>query len=173
MILRPAGSSPAFSPHPPARQTRSKLSPEAMTAIGMSLALHACVGAYLFAHHFNLLVLPTPPVVDRPVIIETVKFPPPPPPSTHEKHQPPRQTAQEPIHLHVTNTLLGLDPGPAVELPSGPPGGGGQGLSQVISQPPAPPQLKPKVILCVNPDWIAKPSGAQLADAYIPTARSG
>ena len=56
-----------------------------------------------------------------------------------------------------------LDPGPAVEVPPGPPGAGvGQGLTQVIPTPPAPP--RPKTIL--NPDWIRKPSGAQLAEAY-------
>ena len=162
MILRPAGSSPAFASHPSTSRHRSKLSPQAMTAIGMSLAFHACVGVYLYAHHFNLMMLPTP-AGDRTVTIETVTFPPPtPPPSPQKPQQPPRQQTQAPIHIHETPTILGLDPGPAVEVPTAPPASGGQGLAQIASQPPAPPRQK--VIL--NPDWIAKPSGSQLADAY-------
>ncbi len=159
MILRPAGPSPAFNP--PASHHRSKLSPEAMTAIAMSLAFHACVGVYIYAHHFTLMELPTPPG-DRPVTIETVVFPPPTPPPSAQKRQPPRQQPQEPIQVHQTPVILGLDPGPAVEVSSTPAGAGGQGLSLVVSTPPAPP--RPKTIL--NPDWISKPSGAQLADAY-------
>jgi protein TonB len=141
-----------------------------MTAIAMSLAFHACVGAYLFAHHFTLMTLPAPPDT-QPLVVTTVTLPtkpPPPQPSTHEKQKPLRQQAREPIHIHDTALFRDLDPGPVLEVPSGPPGTGGQGqgvglgLSQTLPPPLSP--SKPKVIQ--NPDWIAKPSGAQLADAY-------
>lgn len=167
MILRPAGSSPAFA-YPPASRSRSKLSPQAMTAITMSLVFHACVGAYLFAYHFTMMTLPTPPS-DPPVVIATVTFPPSPPPRpapTREKQQSPRQKAQEPIRVHEAPRLVGLDPGPTIEAPSGPTAaGGGPSLTQVVPTPVIPPvPPKPKVIL--NPDWIHQPSGAQLAGAY-------
>jgi protein TonB len=162
MILRTAGPGPAFHPQPSAKPSRG-----AVAAIVVSLLLHAVVGLYLYAHRFALTSPPHPP--DEPVItIKTVRFPPPPPPPpTHEKRrQPPRQRAQEPIHIHQAPAILGLNPGPTIEVGSGPSGnGGGQGLSQVIPQPPpAPPRPKVKTIL--NPDWISKPSGVQLAGAY-------
>jgi protein TonB len=136
----------------------------------MSLVFHACVGAYLFAHHFTLMTLPAQPDLP-PLVVTTVTLPtkpPPPQPSPHEKQKPLRQQAKEPIHIHDTPLIRDIDPGPTLEVPSGPSGAGGQGqgvdfgLNQTIPAPPAPP--KPKVIQ--NPDWIAKPSGAQLADAY-------
>jgi protein TonB len=141
-----------------------------MTAIAMSLVFHACVGAYLFAHHFTLMALPAQPD-PPPLVVTTITLPtkpPPPLPSPHEKQKPLRQEAKEPIHIHDTALIRDIDPGPTLEVPSGPSGAGGQGqgvglgLSQTIPAPPVP--LRPKVIQ--NPDWIAKPSGAQLADAY-------
>jgi protein TonB len=142
-----------------------------MTAIAMSLALHACVGAYLFAHHFELMTLPSPPE-ERAFTIQTVTFPPPKPPEptpTRERRQPQHQQVQRSsIQIHQTQTVLSIAPGPTLELPSGPPGGsgGGQGLGQIVPTLVTPPPVvnKPKVIL--NPDWISKPTGAQLADAY-------
>jgi periplasmic protein TonB len=167
MILRPAGSSPAFT-YPPASRSRSKLSPQAMSAIVMSLAFHGCVAAYLFAYHFTTLTLPTPPS-DPPLIIKTITFPlptPTPPPSIHEKRQLPHPQGQRSIQIHQTQPLLGLDPGPTLEVPSGPPGAGGQSLGQIVSTLVTPPVAPPKPKVILNPDWISKPSGAQLADAY-------
>lgn len=170
MILRTAGPGPAFNPPLSTNRQRSKLSPEAMTAIAMSLAFHACVGGYLYAHRFIVMQLPSPPSGDRPLTIETITFPPATPPrGTHEKPQPPRQQAREPIRTHQAPPLTELDPGPTLVAPSGPGGQGtGEGLGlgtgpiQLVPTPPAPP--RPKAIL--NPDWIRKPSGSQLADAY-------
>jgi protein TonB len=167
MILRPAGSSPAFV-HPPAHHARSKLSPEATAAIAMSLALHACVGAYLFAHHFTVMPLPAP-RAEPPFTVTTYTFPKPPPQqATKDKPKPQHQTFRDPIHIHETSIIRSVDPGPVLDVPPGPTGTGGQGdgvglgLSETIPTPPVPPKVK----VIQNPDWIAKPSGAQLADAY-------
>ena len=167
MILRPAGSSPAFA-YPPANHARSKLSPQAMTAIAMSLVFHAMVGAYLFAHHFTLMTLPTP-QSEPPLVIRTVTFPPPAPQPkpTHEKQRTPHPQPQEPIHILNAPHPLGPTPGPAIETPAGPTvSGGGQGLTEVVPTPVIPPPTLPKPKTILNPDWISKPSGAQLADAY-------
>jgi len=169
MILRTAGPGPAYHAHPPPPARPSR---EAIAAIVLSLAFHAIVGLYLYAHRFTLTSPPLPP--DRPTItVETIRLPPPPPPppSPHEKPRPRRQPAKEPIHIHQAPSILSLDPGEKIEGLSGPPGDGGQGLGQVIATPITPPPVappKPKVIL--NPDWIHKPSGEQLADAYPPRA---
>lgn len=170
MILRAAGPGAVWQAPP-----RAKPSREALAAIVLSLAFHAMLGVYLYQHRFSLIFLPQPP--DRPAItIETVRLPPPPPPpSRQEKPRPSHRHAQEPIHIHQAPAILGLDPGPPIEVPSGPPGGGsgagGGGRAvdatpQTLAPPPVPP--KPKVIQ--NPDWIRKPSAAQLADAYPPRA---
>ena len=167
MILRTAGPGPAY--HPPVTHSRAKLSPQAMAAIAMSLVFHAIVAAYLYAHHFTTMVLPAPPA-EPPVIVRTVILPrtlPPPPPSVHDKRQPSRQPERASIPIHPATSVLGIDPGPTIEAPAGPTGAGGLGLGQLTSTlsvptPPTPP--KPRVIS--NPDWISKPSGAQLADAY-------
>ncbi|MEI9890582.1 MAG: hypothetical protein WDN45_08270 [Caulobacteraceae bacterium] len=98
--------------------------------------------------------------------LRTVTFPPAtPPPAPREKHQTPHQLAKAPIHVHVAP--VSLDTGPTPEVPTGPPGAGsGEGFGQWVPTPPtpAPTVVRPKTIL--NPDWIHKPSGAQLADAY-------
>ena len=170
MILRPAGSSPAFA-HPPTSHARTKLSPQAMSAIVMSLAFHGCVAAYLFAYHFTALTLPAPPE-DPPVTFKTVTLlpkPAPPPPIAHEKPQPQRQPRQAPIQIHDAPRLLNLDPGPTLEAPLGPqgPGGQGQGFGEDAAAPSVPvPQAQPKPKVIANPDWISKPTGTQLADAY-------
>jgi protein TonB len=134
----------------------------------VSLAFHVAIGLYLFAHHFTLQSPPRQP--DPSVItIETIRPPPPQPPSPspHAKKRSAHRQAHEPIHIHQAAAIIGLTPGPALEIPSGPPGAGGDGLSQTIAAPvilPAPPKPRPKTIQ--NPDWIHKPSGEQLADAY-------
>ena len=169
MILRTAGPSPDFV-HAPASRARSKLSPQATAAIILSLVFHAVVGLYLYAYHFTVMALPAPPL-DPLVTIQTIplpRTPPPPPPRMHEKRQLSRQPDRASIPIHQAPALLGLDPGPTIEAPAGPTGSGGKGLGlglgQLSSGPIFTPPTPPKVIL--NPDWISKPSSAQLADAY-------
>jgi protein TonB len=138
-----------------------------MTAITMSLVFHAMVGAYLFAHHFTVMTLPMPPSETPPVTIRTFTFPPPKPQPTptHEKQRTPRPQPQEPIHLSDVLRPLGPVSGPTIEAPQGPAVGGGQSLTEVVTTPVIP-QVQPKPKTILNPDWISKPSGAQLADAY-------
>lgn len=155
MILRPAGPSPALPvSHPP------KLSRPAMTAIGLSLAFHVCVGAYLYTHRFTLLALPQP---ETPTFtIETVKLPPPPPPPKIER-QPPQAPPQAQVAPRQAPTVLGLTPPAPIELapiPTPP-------KIDVQAPPrPQPPPAPPKAKVVQNPAWLAMPTAAQLADAY-------
>lgn len=160
MILRTAGPSPAYS-----TPTRAKPSRATTTAIGLSLAVHACVGVYLYTHHFTLMTLPVPPA-DRAVTFETVTLPQPKPPEP--RSQPPRRPPpQAQLRVHQAPVVLGQEPPEVVALapsrlqppviPDTPP--------QI--QPPAGPP-RPKVI--TNPAWVSKPSGAQLSDVYPPRA---
>jgi protein TonB len=159
MILRTAGPHAAF--HPPVAHPR-KLSRQAMTAIGLSLAFHAGVGVYLYTHRFSLMALPSPQDTP-PVIISTVDFPPPPKP---EPKQPPQQKPPaEQLHVRQATELLNA-PEPTETLDIAP-------TKPALDPPQAPPQITPptppapprqKVI--ERPDWLARPSGTQLSDAY-------
>jgi protein TonB len=157
MILRPAGPSPAF--HPPAGHARSRLSGQAMTAIGLSLAFHAGVGVYLYAHRFTLMALPTP-LEDRTVTIKTVTLPPPKP----EPQPAPRpQAPAQPLRVHPSTEVLNA-PAPPEVLNIAPSRGPVIDAASVAAQ--AAPQTTPRPRLIQNPDWLTKPSGSQLSDAY-------
>ena len=154
MILRPAGPSfPLPASHPP------KLSRQAMTAIGLSLAFHACVGVYLYSHRFALMSLPGHD--DAPIItIERVPISQPPP--QQPKPQPKRQELQNQLNVHEPRIVLGGErPGETLEL--APPK-----LPPTIDTATAPtaPLAPPKAKVIQNPAWLAMPSGDQLADAY-------
>lgn len=156
MILRTAGSSPAYPPHPAAKPSR-----QAMTAIALSVAFHAGVGVYLYTHRFALMALPHA-AEDHPFVIETIPIPLAPPPTPKLKPATPKpveevhpRQAAEPFDATPTETV-DITPSkapPAVATPEAPP------------QPQLPP-APPKQRVIQNPAWIAKPSGAQLADAY-------
>ena len=94
MILRTAGPSSAFHP-----QATTKLSRTAMTAIGLSLAVHAGVGIYLYTHHFSLGAPLTHPSEDRPFIIETVAWSTPNPPRASQTTAPPTPKPPQEQHL--------------------------------------------------------------------------
>jgi protein TonB len=135
-----------------------------MTAIGLSLAFHACVGVYLYTHRFTLLALPGSD--DVPIVtLERVRMPPP-PEAPPPKAQPQRREAPPPsLNLHVGPTVLGPEPTQTIDVTPTPPAPKIDAPA-TIAPPPVPP--KPKVIQ--NPSWLSKPSGDQLADAYPPRA---
>lgn len=156
MILRAAG--PYSSTFRPPR-AHPRLSPTAMTAIGLSLAVHACVGVYLYTHRFTLMSLPRP-GEDPPITITIGALPRTPPPAPPPKLQETRKPSEELHPRAAEQQTLGVDPpfrldvAPVIKtLP----------LQTTVTQPPQPP-AGPKTI--GRPNWIAMPSGAQLADVY-------
>jgi protein TonB len=160
MILRAAGPTPpAYRSY--AQSNPRKLSPAAMTAIGLSLAFHACVGVYLYAHRFTLMSLQT--ADDTPVVITLDKVlqpPPKPPPPELKKLEPPKT---QPLHVHEAKEVLSDQP-PTKTIPLDPqPPTFTQTQVTAMPEPPkAPPG--PKVIS--RPDWVARPTGDQLAGVY-------
>jgi protein TonB len=153
MILRTAG--PAY---PPTYRTHPKrLTPAAMTAIGLSLAFHAGVGLYLYSHHFTVMAL-QPPVEDTPMTIQTVALQPPPQPKRQD--QPPPRTDTLKVHAATpdpqVNAPYVLPVAPETVQATPPP-------KLVISEPLAK-VAGPKVI--GQPHWISKPTGDQLAGVY-------
>jgi protein TonB len=135
-----------------------------MTAIGLSLVFHAVVGAYLYTHRFTLMALPTP----EPIPIGSViRWPSDPPPPVPQKTQQKRQEPQQQLHVRDTPLYLGGET-PRETLDLVPPQQPPKIDTATGLQPP--PTVTPKVKVILNPAWLSKPSGDQLADAYPPRA---
>jgi protein TonB len=131
-----------------------------MTAIGLSVAFHACVGAYLYTHRFSLMALPSPDPVPV-VTIEPVKWPPPAPPQD-VKRQPPT-TQHEQAAPRPTPTVIGVATPPPIEITPAPTPP--KFDVQAPPEPPLPP-VAPKAKVIQNPSWLAMPTADQLNDAY-------
>jgi protein TonB len=159
MILRAAGPAPvayrAFSQPRP-----RKLSRAAMTAIGLSLVFHVGVGVYLYAHRFTLMDLPRQ-GEDPVVILESVKATKDPPPKAAKVDHPSRPP-QNALKEHLPPDVLSSAP-PQLTIPYDPPPADPPKTETVQTAPPkAPPG--PKTI--GRPNWLTKPTGAQLVDVY-------
>jgi protein TonB len=132
-----------------------------MTAIGLSLVFHACVGVYLYTHRFTLMALPNP---ETPTLtLTTVTFPPPAPPPPEAKHQLPRVEPPAQVAPRQAQQVLGLDPPATIDFTPTPQ------LPKI--EPQAPPQAPlppapPKAKVIQNPAWLSKPTGDQLAGVY-------
>jgi protein TonB len=123
-------------------------------AVGLSLAAHLGVAAYLAYARFS----PPSAARDDDTVIQVplVRWPhdPPPPPTPHPKTNPVR--THEPVVTDLPTPqplpLRPPDPVPIQELP--------QNLTQTVTSPLPP---TPKII---QPTWLRKPSGEELARAY-------
>ncbi len=136
--------------------------PGAAIAVGASVAVHVLIGAYLINSTFHPFNLPTPdesPTIDgRTLTIEplnpTEKIKPLTQPHTVVRASAgpidqtadtlPVRPAQTDEPVKVTPTPLALGDGPSVSLPQ--------------------PRIDPTVI--TNPEWLTRPSAAQVARAY-------
>jgi len=134
-----------------------RLPPHIRTAIGISLAVHACVLAYLAYAKFNPPP-PAPAVADT--IIDTILFTPRKPDLPNPIEKPP--TALDPP---VTRDAPPLDPLP-VKLPQieAPP----QAFKPIETVPQEiarvePPQVRHEIR---SPSWLRRPSGEEMANVY-------
>jgi protein TonB len=133
-----------------------------MTAIGLSVAFHACVGAYLYTHRFSLMALPGP---DTPTLI-VERYPEAQPTPDKPKPQPQRQQDQKPLHIRDTTLVVPSDTPPStIDLTplKAPPTIDTSTIVTASIQPPAP---TPRAKVIQNPSWLAMPTADQLADAY-------
>lgn len=138
---------------------RPKLSKGATTAIGISVAVHVALGAYVAFMKFAPPELRVEP--EAPSIVVDL-FTPPPPPKPVTPDQPPPRAAASPRptplgpDLSTTQpliaqpTLTPAPPGP-VEITPEPPA------------PPAPPVASPVIR---NPTWLKKPTAREFARFY-------
>lgn len=143
-----------FAYDPPKRP----MPPQVRVAIGVSLAFHAGLLAYLAYARFTA---PPAPPAQAEVIMDTSLYAPPKPPQV----TPDRPQNPPPVHRPTLT-----DPPPMAPLPVDPP------LDPVKIAPPPEtytlvdntPKTPPAAVSHVigNPSWLRKPTGAEMAGAY-------
>lgn len=157
MLLFSAGVSAILPAAPGARRPHSP-SPAVIAAIGVSIAVHAGLGVYLYTHKFTPTALKTD-AAGQTVIMESIRLPaaPPPrspPPASKPAEAHPRLSAPTPFAL-PTDNFVPLKPEPTVDVQ--PPRT--ETPSETKTTPPP-----SKVI--VQPHWLSMPTADELADAY-------
>jgi len=133
-----------------------RLPPHVRVAVGVSIAFHAGLLAYLAYAKFN------PPVArdlpESPVILTDIFTPPKPPP----------QQVKEVRHttppIHVPPTIERLTDVPPITVPIIPDPPKDPGPIKLADNAPVEPAAKTHVI--GNPSWLRKPSGEEMAGVY-------
>lgn len=165
-VQSPGGFVAPLTVHTPDRR---KLGRAATVGIAVSLALHAGAVAYLAVRRF---VLETAPVDPGPIIeVETLDLPKPKPPEPKPLDTPPppsatvrpRPTVIPPTAPPTPPAPFEADPTPPV-LTDEPPVLLPDPTPPAPYLEPAPPPPAPRLI--TRPDWLDRPSGAQLARHY-------
>lgn len=155
---------------------RKPLSPAAWAMIGISAALHVAAGFWLYNQSFSTTLYQPPPTDDRPITIrmpvppqdkpEPVVADDPPPPAQNTRFNP---LQAPPLTDDVLHVAPSDDPGPvadtititrAVEDPGPGP------VTNVETTPVPDPVIR-------NPQWIRRPTGDQLMQAYPDRALNG
>lgn len=148
MLSRPLAQIGLYDRRPPPRQG-------IRLAVGLSLAAHLAAGAYLAYARFN-----APPVAredDTVIQVPIVHWPQAPPPPQAPPKKPPI-----PLHSTVVIDTPPLQPLPLKPLdvpPIQPP-------LEILPMPPAPPAKPAAQPRIIQPAWLRKPSGDELARAY-------
>ena len=133
-------------------------SPAVLAAIGVSAAVHAGLGLYLYTHKFMVQTPATTPdsvMTVSTVVLQPPQAPPKPPPATKPADVHPRQ-ADRPIDAPQPPDFAPLKPVAPGDLAKTDP-------TPEIKSPPAPP-AGPKTI--VQPHWLSLPTADELMDAY-------
>ena len=152
----PAPFAPAYAGIP---VPRPRLSRAAATAIGVSVAVHAGLFGYLALQRFAPApeaetVAPEPPAT---IVTLAERLPQPPAPSEKPTAQPHQPVIHRDVPTPQTLQVQPAEPGPAPTT-SGPV----ESLTPPVTAPPA--TVPPKII--GRPQWIARPSGRDLARVY-------
>lgn len=134
-----------------------RLPPHVRLAIILSVGAHVGVLAYLAYAKF-VSPAPTIETSDNPIVVTTWTPPkPPPPPATAPKHE-----SLPPPIIHDT-LLHDLPPIRPLEIEPVKPDTPDPGPARLADPTPKP---KPAPPVIVSPNWLRKPTGAEMADAY-------
>lgn len=123
-------------------------------AVGASLAIHAAAGLYLATMRFLPPLTPIP-EVERAIDAPLVTLQP-------DKPRPLEKTSTPPLHTPVVRDVLPVQP-----LRETPPPRTIEPVRQVETVSPPPLDVSPpKPPITLNPDWLRKPTGEEMARAY-------
>lgn len=137
-------------------------------AIGVSIAVHAAGGAWLYYQRYEMPVTETPPENVRIITMEPL-------PREPEPLQPTTEPPAPPIPQHNPTRVIDSDVAPSpIPVPDEPTGAPDAGSVVNLDATPAPdasgtavdptPPAPPSVIR--NPQWVRQPSAAQMERAY-------
>ena len=175
MMIQTAGGPGLVSPID-FGERRKPLSRNTLIAIGVVALAHVAVGTALYYQRFELKLQPAtdePRVIDRSVIV--LKRDPPPPVITMDPpapNPPIHRTDAPPAIVETLSTVISDTPGPVVGPVINtttivePTAAAGTRTEPVVETPPGPPVIR-------SPQWISRPTGAQLARAYPARAING
>ena len=157
---------PAVTTYIATWKPRGRLSPAQWTAVGVSVAIHLGIGAYLYGARYTV---ESRSYAEQPPAILTFwdrRAPVPPPPPPRERVQ---RTAATPVHRAAELAVRAPQDSPISvpptnniadfsQLPSLPGGDVGDGGGSIVTQEP------PHIIS--QPHWVGLPSAAQMARFY-------
>jgi len=140
-------------------RTSARMPPHVRMAVGVSLALHVGVLAYLAYAKFNP---PSEPAVAYDPPIQTTLFTPasPPPPQQPAEHPPVKLHIPDPINVTPVDPLP-VKP-PPIDLTPKP----FEIAKTIVTAPPADPPPQAVKHEIHSPSWIRKPTGEEMADVY-------
>lgn len=145
-------------------QRRRRLPTGATVAIGLSVAVHAAIGAYLALAAFDIIQPTYDPEPDRDGTVITLPKAEPKPVERPKDYTPPPQSPTN-IHDPVTDAPTTVDPIAATPSSGNPTGGPvttlidpGPAVIAGIDVPVAP--------VVIRPEWIRKPTAAQMERAF-------
>lgn len=163
MVIRPATPNGYFSLTETKTSARRRMSPSSVAILAGVAAAHLGLALYLYTEHF------TPSRIDQPpdpgpvvVSLQTLPRVAPPPP---QSRQPPKRAL--PVHIE---DQVPLQPDQTIQVQ--PPPKQDQlvdtGKAAVIPDPTISPPAEPPTIkhVITNPNWLSRPTGDELADAY-------
>lgn len=137
---------------------RPKLSKGASTAIGISVAVHVALGAYVAFMKFAPPEL-RPQAEDPPIIVGIERLPPPPPVDTPPPKAPTMSPRESQAIVNAPSPIPPLNVAPA-ETPAPP------GPVEIAPEPPAPLPTPATIPVIRNPTWLKKPGAREFARFY-------
>ena len=160
LVIRPASPNGYSFVAPVKPAKRRRMSPTSIAVLTGVAALHAGLALYLWSAHFT----PSRPadVPDPSPFIISLQQPPKPQTKPEPRHVPQNTVAihQSPLPVQLdTNNRIEVAPQPPTPVDTSKPPTLPTDSGAQTAQPPSPP-------LIANPNWISRPTGDELADAY-------
>lgn len=160
MVIRPATPNGYFQPLPLKTSARRRMSSTGVAILAGVAAGHLGLALYLYTQHFIPSRANAPPETG-PVIVSLQSLrPDKPAPQKHE-------VVKRSVSVHIEHDVL-LQPNQTIQVQPPRQDQIIETKSAVLSDPVVNPPAEPPTIrrLITNPNWLSRPTGDELADAY-------